>query len=72
MTWVAETGVDIGRSGALQSVRGLMVHLLVVDVGVRLEGLGRWGGPGGEGLCVELRDGIVTDFLSKLVLRLVS
>jgi hypothetical protein len=38
-----------------------MVHLLVVEVGVGLEGLRSWGGAGGKCLCVKLGDGIVTN-----------
>ena len=49
-----------------------MVHLLVVEVGVGLEGLGCWGGASGQGLCAELWGSVVADELSRLVLRLVS
>jgi hypothetical protein len=49
-----------------------VVHVLVVEVGVGLEGFGCRGGTSGEGFCAEFGNGIVTDELSRLVLRSVS
>jgi hypothetical protein len=49
-----------------------LVHLLVVDVGVGLEGAACRRGAGGEDLCGELWDGVVADELSWLMLWGVS
>ena len=64
--------MHIRGSGALESVRGALVHLLVVGVWVGSEGFVGGGGARREGLSVEFGDGVVADEFAGLVLRSVS
>lgn len=69
---MTETGVNVGRGSPLQSVRGLVVHLLVVDVGVWRKRLVCRCRAGRKGLSMEFRDCIIADELAGLVLNGVS
>jgi hypothetical protein len=51
----------VARSGTGDGGGGVLVHLLVIEIGVRLEGLGGWSRAGGEDFGFEGWDGVVAD-----------
>jgi hypothetical protein len=68
LTRVSETRVDVGRRRAGECGRRGLIHFLVVEVGVGLEGVGGRGGACGEDLGVEFGNGVVADEFTGLVL----
>jgi hypothetical protein len=61
LAWVSKTGMYVARGGPGDGGGGVLVHLLVVLIGVWLEGLGGWGRAGGENFGFEGWDGVVAD-----------
>jgi hypothetical protein len=68
LTRVSETRMYVGRRRAVERGRRVLVHFLVVEVGVGLEGVGRRGGACGEDLGGEFGDSVVAHEFAGLVL----